>query len=242
MDIKGHVYCLFEQSGVFKNAFRAAGYTAFDYDIKNEYLQTDCLYDLFAEIEKAYCKADESLFDNFTSDDLILAFFPCIYFAEVNQMYFNATTINYRGFTDLQKVQKVIARSKARQMYYELLLKLCYVVLARSLRLIIENPFSYNSYLYNNFPFAPAVVDFDRSLRGDKFKKPTQYFFFNCEPTRLQTVEKKYKAKKIYSLSGSHIGGTCNKERSLITSEYATNFINDFILGRYTPKTENVLF
>lgn len=241
MEILGHIHCLFEQSGVFKNAFRAAGYIALDYDIKNEYQQTDCLYDLFAEIEKAYCKA-YSLFDTFSNDDLIIAFFPCIYFADVNQMYFNATSVNYKGLTDLQKVQKVIARSKARQMYYELILKLCYISLDRSLRLIIENPFSYNSYLYNNFPFAPAVVDFDRSQRGDKFKKPTQYFFLNCEPTRLQTVEKKYKTKRIYSLSGSRIGGICSKERSEISPEYARNFINDFIIGKITEKTFKTIF
>lgn len=241
MDIKGNIYCLFEQSGVFKNAFRAAGYIAFDYDIQNEYQQTDGIYDLFAEIEKAYCKAD-SLFDTFTNEDLIIAFFPCIYFAEVNQMYFTGTSVNYKGLTDLMKVQKVIARSRARQRYYELLLELCYITLNRSLRLIIENPFSYNSYLYNNFPFSPAVVDFDRTQRGDKFKKPTQYFFLNCEPSRLQTVEKKYKAKKVYSLSGSNIGGTCNRERSVITPEYARNFINDFILGNITEITEKTLF
>lgn len=235
------VHCFFEQSGVFKKAFIKHNITAFDYDIKDEYGETDFVVDLFAEIEKAY-NNENSIFDSLSTNDLIFAFFPCIYFADVNQMYFNATTVNYKGLTDLQKVQKVIARSKARQMYYELILKLCCISLDRSLRLIIENPFSYNSYLYNNFPFAPTVVDFDRSQRGDKFKKPTQYFFLNCEPTRLQTVEKKYKTKRIYSLSGSHFGGICNKERSEISPEYALNFINDFIIGEITEKTFKTLF
>lgn len=241
MIISGRIYCLFEQSGVFKNAFRAAGFDAFDFDIQNEYGETDSCIDLFAEIDKAYMR-EASLFDGVTTDDFVIAFFPCIYFADVNQMYFNATSNNYRALSDIQKVGKVIARSRARQRYYELLLKLCFIALDRSFRLVVENPFSYNSYLYNNFPFTPSVVDFDRTIRGDKFKKPTQYFFINCEPTRLQTVEKKYKAKKIYSLSGSHISGTCNKERSELTSEYARNFINDFILGRSTSKTEMTLF
>lgn len=241
MKISGRVYCLFEESGVFKNAFRAAGIEAFDFDIKNEYGETDSCIDLFAEIDKAYMH-DTSLFDGITHDDFVIAFFPCIYFCEVNQMYFNATTVNYRSLTDIQKVAKVIARSRARQRYYELLLKLFFIALDRSFRLVVENPFSFNSFLYNNFPFAPAVVDYDRTQRGDKFKKPTQYFFLNCVPTRLQTVEKKYKTKKIYSLSGSHIGGICNKERSEITPEYARNFINDFILGNITEKTEKNLF
>ena len=235
------IHCLFEQSGVFKNAFRAAGYNAYDYDINNEYQQTDTIIDLFSHIEKAY-QYKESLFQTFSKKDLIIAFFPCIYFAGVNQMYFNGTTVNFAHKTELETVNAIIQRSQQRQKYYELLLKLCAVCLRYNYRLIIENPFSYNSYLYNNFPFSPAFIDFDRTIRGDKFKKPTQYFFINCVPSRLQTVEKKYKTKKIYSLSGAHIGGICNKLRSEITPEYALNFINDIILGNITEKTEKTLF
>lgn len=43
-------HCLFEQSGVFKNEFRKLGIEAYDYDILNEYGQTDYQLDLFAEI------------------------------------------------------------------------------------------------------------------------------------------------------------------------------------------------
>ena len=44
------VYCLFEQSGTFKNEFRKLGYEAYDYDIQNDYGQTDYQIDLYAEI------------------------------------------------------------------------------------------------------------------------------------------------------------------------------------------------
>ena len=44
------VYCLFEQSGTFKNQFRKLGYEAYDYDILNDYGQTDRMVDLFEEI------------------------------------------------------------------------------------------------------------------------------------------------------------------------------------------------
>lgn len=44
------VHCLFEQSGTFKNEFKKLGYEAFDYDIQNEFGETDCQIDLFAEI------------------------------------------------------------------------------------------------------------------------------------------------------------------------------------------------
>lgn len=43
-------HCLFEQSGTFKNEFRKLGIEAYDYDILNDYGQTDFQVDLFAEI------------------------------------------------------------------------------------------------------------------------------------------------------------------------------------------------
>ena len=45
-------HCLFEQSGTFKNEFKKLGIEAYDYDILNEFGQTDYQIDLFAEIEK----------------------------------------------------------------------------------------------------------------------------------------------------------------------------------------------
>lgn len=54
MEITGKVHCLFEQSGTFKNEFRKLGYEAEDYDIQDNFGQTDHVCDLFGEIEKAY--------------------------------------------------------------------------------------------------------------------------------------------------------------------------------------------
>mgnify|MGYP000780693252 CR=1 FL=1 len=53
------------------------GYEAVDYDIQNEFNETDVIIDLFKEIEKAYNKK-ESIFDDITEKDTILAFFPCV--------------------------------------------------------------------------------------------------------------------------------------------------------------------
>ena len=44
-------HCSFEQSGTFKNEFKKLGYEAYDYDIQNEFGETDYVIDLFAEIE-----------------------------------------------------------------------------------------------------------------------------------------------------------------------------------------------
>ena len=45
------VHCLFEQSVTFKNAFKKYGIEAYDYDIQNEFNETDYVTDLFKEIE-----------------------------------------------------------------------------------------------------------------------------------------------------------------------------------------------
>lgn len=62
MEIKGKVHLMFEQSGVFKNEFKKLGYEAFDYDIQNNFGQTDHVIDLFKAIEDAY-DGKPSLFD-----------------------------------------------------------------------------------------------------------------------------------------------------------------------------------
>lgn len=59
MLIKGKVHCFFEQSGTFKNAFKRLGYEAFDYDIKNDFNETDFQIDLFHQIETAFTNERE---------------------------------------------------------------------------------------------------------------------------------------------------------------------------------------
>ena len=95
MEINGKVHLFFEQSGVFKNEFIKLGIIAKDYDIQNNYGETDHVIDLFSEIEKAY-EGGESVFDLITCDDLIIAFFPCIFFCESNTINFRLDAYNYR--------------------------------------------------------------------------------------------------------------------------------------------------
>ena len=54
METPRKVHCFFEQSGTFKNEFIKLGIPAEDYDIQDNFGQTDHVVDLFAEIEKAY--------------------------------------------------------------------------------------------------------------------------------------------------------------------------------------------
>lgn len=50
--MKAHL--LFEQSGTFKNEFKKLGIEAYDYDILNQFNETDYVIDLYNEIDKSY--------------------------------------------------------------------------------------------------------------------------------------------------------------------------------------------
>ena len=243
MEIKGKVHCFFEQSGTFKQEFIKLGIPAEDYDIQNNFGQTDHTDDLFQAIEDAY-DGKPSLFDRITPDDLIMAFFPCIYFCAPSQMNFTWGCINYRSMTIKQKTDAILERDKNRAKFYGLAIKMFAVCADRDIRLIMENPWSENTYLKANFILPPAVIDINRMLRGDYRVKPTAYWFLNCNPTRQLSLQPdKLKEKKTHMTSkGSGIAGLCSEERSMISPDYARNFICDFILGKEQAHTELTLF
>lgn len=232
MEIKGKVHCFFEQSGTFKNEFIKLGIPAEDYDIQNNFGQTDHVVDLFENIQNAY-EGGASVFDEMKSDDLVIAFFPCIYFSTNNQFLFEGTWITWkqRGTTELERNDEIIKRNDKRALFYNCLLMLFSVCVKRNLRLIVENPYSINHYLTHNFPYKPALIDLNRRLRGDSFQKPTQYWFLNAEPTSGYSYQQPKKMLNVEKLSG-HTGSLCDEERSMISPDYARNFICDFILGK----------
>ena len=85
--------------------------------------------------------------------------------------------------------------------------------------------------MHNNFLDAPAIVDNNRLLRGDYFKKPTGYWYFNCEPTYGESFQNDKEQKIVWNAKRGK-GGLCSEERSMISPDYARNFICDFILGK----------
>lgn len=242
MIINGKVHLFFEQSGTFKQEFIKLGIPAEDYDIQNNFGQTDHVIDLFAEIEKAYM-GGQSVFDNITKDDLIMAFFPCIYFTgSVNPCYFTLENTNYRKMTTKQKFDAMLERAENRNNFYKLLYKMVANCILRGLRIIIENPFSSLHYLHNNFLKEPSIIDSDRTRRGDYFKKPTGYWFFNCEPTQGYSFQKPLKTLRVWESKSAAHAGLCSEERSMISPDYARNFICDFILGKEQKNTQLNLF
>ena len=226
-------HCLFEQSGTFKKEFVRLGIPAKDYDICNEFGETDVVCDLFNQIELAFL-AKESIFDFFAADDLIFAFFPCTYFCGHNEMYFCGTNYNFRQLTKTERLDKILERAQIRHDYYMTLLKFCRVVESRGLRAIIENPYNAHHYWRFNFPYKPAVIDMNRRLSGDYFKKPTQYLFVNCEPTGKRSLQMDKEMRFVEDNYGI--------DRSLISPDYAHNFICDHVLGKESGHTIPTLF
>ena len=241
MEIKGKVHCFFEQSGTFKREFIKLGIPAEDYDIQNNFGETDHTDDLFKAIEDAY-DDKPSLFDNITPDDLILAFFPCIYFCATSQMAFFWTCVNYRTKSMKEKTDLILQRSKDRECFFSLAVKMLAVAEMRGLRLVMENPWSEQIFLKANFVAPPTVVDMDRTKRGDYYTKPTAYWFINCKPTHGRSFQRPKEHKTIMTSKGASRAGLCSEERSMISPDYARNFICDFIIGKEQEHTERTLF
>lgn len=244
MEIKGKVHLLFEQSGVFKNEFKKLGYDALDYDIIDHFGETNYVIDLFAEINKAY-DGEGSIFDLFTENDLSIAFFPCINFCDAKTMMFKGVSIFQKNWSLGKIMDENIKFARVREEYFITLMKMVSVFAHRGLRLIIENPWndSGETYLQRNF-IKPTIIDKNRTVRGDYFVKPTAYWFVNCTNTTGLTIQQDKEVKIVYKQRDKQNLGTghCSEERSMISPDYARNFIHDFILGKEQQNSQLTLF
>lgn len=230
MIINGKVHLFFEQSGTFKNEFIKLGIPAEDYDIQDNFGQTDNVIDLFSEIEKAY-EGGVSVFDNITKDDLIIAFFPCIHFCGISQMWFNINHRDYAKWDTKRVIDYICKKNQDRAYYFEILNKFVGVCLMHGFRMVIENPYAMQTFL-RVFLKQPDIIDNNRMLRGDYMVKPTGYWFWNCKPTNGFTCQNDKKRIDPMLLPKAPKQGLCSEERSMISPDYARNFICDFILGK----------
>ena len=217
------VFCMFEQSGTFKQAFLNANIPAVDLDIENRFEKTDIIIDLFKEIHQAYL-GEKTIFDSITEEDLIFAFFPCTYFSNQINLSFRGQDFQSRKKTQEEIIKNAKKLEENRANYYRIFCEFFIVLKNKNLRTIIENPYSKEHYLSRYFPVKSTLIDHDRHRHGDLFKKPTQYWFVNCEP-ELKMEEEIYitsQPKRITEVSGF--------SRSIISPIYAEYFLNTFIL------------
>ena len=232
------VHCLFEQSGTFKNEFRKLGYEAYDYDIQNAFGQTDYVVDLFSEIAGAY-DGKKSIFDRIKKDDLILAFFPCVRFEDQIMLHFRCQCGTQKNWTDEQKLEYSMKLQNELTEMYCLISKMVIVCLRKGLRIVIENPYSAQHYLKQYWCIQPKLIDKDRTQNGDIMKKPTQYFFINCEPKNNLVFEPIEYADTVRF---KKLKGTENIQRktmrSMIHPQYANRFIRQYLINEIGSDTD----
>lgn len=224
------VYCLFEQSGTFKNQFKALGIDAEDYDILNDFGETDHVVDLFQAIDDAY-DGKPSLFDEIGECDLVFAFFPCTRFQAYNCSNFQGQNPGTQNWSDLEKLEYSMKLHKELHKLYMLICKLFSICLRGGWRMIVENPYTQPHYLTSYFPIRPKLIDKDRTQNGDYFKKPTQYWFVNCDPEQNLVFEPLEYVQTASVSNGNRIGVGKNRtvSRSMMHPQYARRFIKQFI-------------
>lgn len=232
-------HCLFEQSGTFKNEFKKLGIDALDYDIQNEFGETDRQVDLFEEIQKAY-GGGQSIFDEMSKDDLLMVFFPCTRFEDQSLLLFRCDNFTLQNKPDQEKLKFSLKYHEELAQLYELITKLAIVIYEKGLKAVIENPYSTQHYLFNYWCLKPSVIDKDRTLNGDYYKKPTQYFFINIEPKNNLVLEP-LDYVKLHTISNyakdkdNNIDGNSRKtSRSMIHPQYASRFIKQYLIDYET--------
>lgn len=219
------VFCLFEQSGTFKNAFEKAGYLAYDCDIvKTEH--TDYVLDLFKEINDAKDGKKGTIFDLIKTNDLVVAFFPCTYFSDQSQLNSRGDNFTQKKLTLEEKLEYSEKLMDKRMFAYKTLCNLCIIAIRKGFKLIIENPNGKVGFLRQYFPIKTKMIINDRSLYGDVYKKSTQFFFVNCEPAFNLEKTCKKNENEIKIVEKKH-----TPERSRITEIFAKIFIENWVLG-----------
>lgn len=105
------------------------------------------------------------------------------------------------------------------------------VCLRKGLHMIIENPYSAQHYLKQYWCIQPKLIDKDRTKNGDFMKKPTQFFFINCEPKNNFIFES---LDYVETIRFKKLKGNENVSRktvrSMIHPQYADRFIRQYIL------------
>ena len=226
------VHCFFEQSGTFKNEFKKLGYEAYDYDIQNEFGETDYITDLFSEIRGGY-NGEKSIFDNIKKEDLIFAFFPCTRFEAKIPLSFRGESYQQKNWTDEQKLEYSMNLHKELHELYTLLSQMVTICIRKGLKLIIENPHTQPHYLTTYWCIKPKLIDKDRTMNGDFYKKPTQYWFINCEPKNNLVWEPlDYVEQKTISHATKEDGKSRQTIRSMIHPQYANRFIRQYIIDK----------
>lgn len=171
---------------------------------------------------------------------MIIAFFPCIRFEDQVKLWFRGDSYGDDRLSITDLLARDLRLMDELHELYDLVTMLVLVCVNKGLRLIIENPYTPAHFLKTHWALKPALIDMDRSRHGDYFKKPTQYFFVNCNPTHNLRPFIEYpttsfiveKANKAFN------GIPLKTARSMISPTYASFFIENYLYDILKEKEE----
>lgn len=166
-----------------------------------------------------------------TEDDIVLAFFPCVRFEAKIPLGFRGQMPQQKKWNDKQKLEYAMQLHDELHDLYKLICKLIIICMDKNIKLIVENPATQPHYLTTYFPIKPKLIDKNRRDDGDYYKKPTQYWFINCEPKQNLVLEPLEIVRK-GTIAGKSLGTNHSRtvERSMIHPQYARRFIKQYIL------------
>ena len=136
--------------------------------------------------------------------------------------------------------------SEVKHMY-DLVNKMFIVCMDKGLKLVMENPYSEEHFLRRYWCFPPSIIDRDRRINGDYFKKPTQYWFLNIEPKNNLVFEplehfdfdSSDRIRLMTKEDADKIGAkTIKQARSMIHPQYANRFIRQYLIDEVQNGTK----
>lgn len=139
-------------------------------------------------------------------------------------LFFRGEASQQKKQSEIEKLEVDLKYHKELHELYCLITKLAIICYKKNLKLVIENPAGTQHYLNRYWCLKPSLIDDDRTKMGDYYKKPTQYWFINCEPKYnfiFEGVDVKIKKRVLKQ----------NKvNRSMISPDYANRFIREFLI------------
>ena len=157
-------------------------------------------------------------------------FFPCTRFEAQILLSFWGSQWQDKNKTDIEKLERDLRLHEELHENYSLITMLSIICLKRNLKMVFENPYSEQHYLQRYWCLKPSLIDKDRTMRGDYYIKPTQYWFFNCEPSNNIIFEPMEINAVGKVEDGKAPAKTKQEARSMIHPTYANRFIREFIL------------
>lgn len=210
-----NIALLFEQSGTFKKILKSYGHNAKDFDIANDYNETDYIIDLFDYIENTNM-------ERINKADLVIAFFPCTWFSNQNDLIYRKQLYQFKFWTD-DKINQYI---KEREEKYEKAKNILLTMVDKiKVPLIIENP---NSHRIVKILNPNNSILHKRSKFGDYYDKPTRYFLFNgVKITDLDEIKNPLHFRINHTKEMKNtLKGSRKMKRSLIAPEYVENLLS----------------